>query len=105
MSRQRKTFLGVVKRLGDTDWNVTEVELEHGVSADIYLRSLSEDTIPPYYEHLYRIRAGVSLDDWHNRSRTEKALLVAVMQNEAAIQGHQSEAEIKRAKRDAKRKE
>lgn len=105
MFRQPKTFLGVKKRLGEVDYNVTEIELEHGVSAGIYLRSLSADTVPPYYEHLYRIRAGISLDDWQNKSRTEKALLVAVMQNEAAVAGHQSEAEIQQAKQSAKRKE
>lgn len=105
MFRQRRTFLGVKKRLGDTDYNVTEVELEHGVSADIFLRSLSQDTIPPYYEHLFRIRAGISLNDWQTKSRTEKALLVAVMQNESAVQGHQAEAEIRKAKKNAKRKE
>lgn len=71
------------------------------MSAGILLRSLSETTIPPYYEHLARIKAGKSLQDWQDMSRWDKALTVAIMQIDNAVQGHQAEAEIKQAKRNA----
>jgi hypothetical protein len=77
--------------------------LEHGVSAGILLRPLFEENISPYYEHLARVRSGKSLHDWQEMSRWDKALTVAIMQIENAIQGHQAEAEIKRAERNAKK--
>lgn len=72
------------------------------MSAGILLRSLSEDSVPPYYEHLSRVRAGKSLSEWHAMSRWDKALIVAIMQIDNAVQGHQAEAEIKSAQRKAK---
>lgn len=90
------------KRIDEIDYNVTEVDLEHGVSAGILLRSLSEDTVPPYYEHLARVRAGKSLSEWQEMSRWDKALIVAIMQIDNSVQGHQAEAEIKSAQRKAK---
>lgn len=75
------------------------------MSAGVYLRSFSEDTIPPYYEHLFRIKANVSLGDWQKMSRAEKALIVAIMQVENSVQGHQVEAEMNQAKKNAKHKE
>ena len=98
---QRRSFLGVKKKVSDIDFNVTDIELEHGVSAGIYLRSLSESTIPPYEEHLCRIKANISLSAWQTMPRMEKAMIVALMQIENAVQGHQSEAEIKKAKASA----
>lgn len=91
------------KRLGDDDFNVADIELEHGVSAGITLRSLSEGTIPPYYEHQARIRANITMERWMEMSRWDKALTVAMAQTEKAIEGHQAEAEIKQAQRDANR--
>jgi len=93
----------VKKRLDDLDYNVTEIELEHGVSAGILLRSLSEGTIPPFYEHKARMNAGKSIQEWLEMSRWDKAMAVAMMQVSAAVEGHQAEAEIKRAERNAKR--
>lgn len=90
------------KRFDELEYNVTEIELEHGVSAGILLRSLSEDTVPPYYEHLARVRAGKSLSEWQVMGRWDKALIIAIMQVDNAVQGHQAEAEIKSAQRKAK---
>lgn len=72
------------------------------MSAGILLRSLSEDTIPQYYEHLARVKYGKSLSEWMAMSRWDKALIVAIMQVDNAVQGHQAEAEIQRAQRKAK---
>lgn len=99
------TFLGVTKRIDEIDYGVTEIELEYGVSAGIYLRSLSEDTIPPYYEHSARVKAGKSLAEWEAMSRWDKALVVAIMQIDNAVQGHQAEAEIKHARANVKKAE
>lgn len=95
----------MTKRIDDIDYGVTEVELEYGVSAGIYLRSLSKDTIPPYYEHSARMKAGKSLSEWESMSRWEKALVVAIVQIDNAVEGHQAEAEIKHAKANAKKVE
>ena len=69
------------------------------MSAGILLRSFSEDTIPPYYEHKARMRAGKSLTEWSEMDRWDKALAVAMMQIGNAVEGQQAEAEIKQAKK------
>lgn len=91
------------KHLEYLDYNVTEIELEHGVSAGILLRSFSEDGVPPYYEHLARVKAGKSLSEWQSMNRWDKALIVAIMQIENAVKGHQAEAEINKATQAAER--
>lgn len=101
MSRQPRSFLGVRKRFDDRDVSITEVELEYGVSAGVFLRSFSEDMLPPYDEHLARIRAGKSLKEWQAMGRWERALTVAITRIDNAVQNHQAEAEIKNAKRNA----
>jgi hypothetical protein len=98
------SFLGAKKRLGDEELNVSEIELEHGVSAGILLRSFSESTIPPYYEHLARLKLGKTLDEWQALGRWDKAMAVATMQVENAIHNHQAEAEIKQAQRNTGKK-
>jgi hypothetical protein len=100
---QRRNFLGVKKKLDELEWNVTEIELEHGVSAGILLRSLSEDSIPLYYEHVARTKAGKTLSEWERMDRMDKAMAVAIMLISNSIEGHQAEAEIKNAERRIKR--
>lgn len=73
------------------------------MSAGITLRSFSEDMVPPYYEHLYRIKAGKSISEWDSMSGKEKALAIAVMQIDNSVQGHQAEAEIKRAQQQTRK--
>lgn len=101
--RQRRSFLGVKKNLGDIDWNVTEIELENGVSSGITVNMYSQDMIPPYYEHLARTQSKISLDRWAEMGRWEKALTIAIMFTSNAVQNQQSEAEINHAKANASR--
>jgi hypothetical protein len=72
------------------------------VSAGISLRSISQNTIPIFEEHMARLRSENSVEHWMEMSQTEKAMIVALYRIDNAMHGHQSEAEIAMSKRKAK---
>ena len=79
--------------------NVTEVELEHGVSAGIGLRSLGKGMIPVFEEHDVRIDNKMSLTEWDKLPYMERVILVAMTRTRRAMSNLQSEAEIRNADR------
>lgn len=80
------------------------MELDHGVSAGVSLRLLGKGLVPIFEEHEARIRAGISLEKWGEMSETEKALIIAVRRADRAMKNLQTEAEIRKMEREAKRK-
>ena len=82
--------------------SVTEVELEHGVSAGIGLRSLGNGMIPVFEEQDVRIENRMSLAEWDEVPYMERVMIIAVSRIRKAISNLQSEAEIRDA--DRKRK-
>jgi hypothetical protein len=74
------------------------------VSAGIGLRALSAGMVPIYEEHSARLDRGISVDAWLNMTETEKALIIASRRIATQMQNLQTEAEIRKAKADAKRK-
>lgn len=79
--------------------NVTEVELEHGVSAGIRLRSLAKWTIPVFEEQDVRIQNNMSLAQWDELPYMDRVMLVAVTRIRNAVKNLQSEAEAKAIER------
>lgn len=86
---------------GELEVNVTEVELEYGVSAGINLRSLGNGLVPIFEEHETREEAGYSMDAWYELSPMERAFAVARRRIRNAMKNLQAEAEIRQAKREA----
>ena len=101
MSRPPRRFLGVTKRIGELDQNITNIEVEGGVSAGIRWRSLGTDMVPIFEEHQAREEKGIKMKDWYAMEPMERAIVIAVRRIENAAKNHQAEAEI----RDARRKQ
>jgi len=74
--------------------NVTEVELEHGVSAGIGLRSLVKGMIPVFEEQDVRIDNRMSLAEWDDLPYMERVIIVALTRTKRAMSNLQTEAEM-----------
>lgn len=105
MSKPPAPFLGVTMGTGEVEVDITEVELQYGVSAGILLRLPVSGIVPTYEEHAARLEANIDLHDWGEMDYMEKALLIAHRRNQIAIKNQQAEAEIRDAKRRSKPKE
>jgi hypothetical protein len=81
-----------------------QAELEFGVSAGVSLKLLGHGLVPIHEEHEARLERGISLAAWSDMDMFEKALLIANRRIRNMISNLQAEAEIRKAKRDAKRK-
>ena len=99
MCKPPRRFLGVTKRVGDLDLNITRIELEHGISAGIRWRSLGADMVPIFEEHMARDEKGIRMKDWYSLEPMERAIVIAVRRISNAAKNHQAEAEIRAAKR------
>lgn len=78
--------------------------MEHGTSAGVRLRALGKGLVPVFEEHEARLERGYSLEEWSAMAEMEKALVIAARRTHIAIQNLQTEAEIKKAEQEAKRK-
>ena len=87
------------KNNGEIDIPATKIELEFGISSNLWMVSLAPGLVPIYEEQVVRIERGINLDEWSNISADEKAMMVAVRRTGIAMQNLQSEAEIKQAKK------
>lgn len=103
MWKPPRIFLGTTKRIGDVDVSVTKIELEHGVSAGIHLRSFVEGLIPFQEEHEARLERGIRLIEWESMPYMEKVLIVATRRVRRAMQNLQQEAEIDNMERKNRR--
>jgi hypothetical protein len=81
-----------------------QAELEFGVSAGVSLKLLGQGLVPIHEEHESRLERGISLKVWSEMDMFEKALLIASRRIRHMVGNLQAEAEIRKAKRDAKRK-
>jgi len=97
-----KRFLGVTKRVGELDENITRIELENGISAGIRWRSLGREMVPIFEEHLARDEKGIRMKEWYAMEPMERAIIIAVRRITNAAKNHQTEAEIKANKRKSK---
>ena len=79
--------------------NVTEAELEHGISAGIGLRSLGKGIIPVFEEQDVRIENKMNLTEWDALPYMERVIIIAVSRTKRAISNLQAEAELKESKR------
>lgn len=80
------------------------MELDEGVSAGVSLKALTQDMVPLHEEHEARLERGITLSNWSGMDMYEKALLIANRRIRIQIKNLQAEAEIRDAKRKAKRK-
>lgn len=103
MCKPPRCFLGVTKRVGELETNITRIELEHGVSAGIRWRSLGRDMVPIFEEHMARDEKGIRMKDWYAMEPMERAMVIAVRRISNAAKNQQAEAEIKDAKRQQRR--
>lgn len=99
-----RNFLGATKSQGSQEVPVTEIELDHGVYAGVHLRMIGVDMIPVQEEHDARLERGISLENWGSMDLWEKALIVANRRVRVAISNIHTEAEIRDAERQAKRR-
>ena len=79
--------------------NVTEVELEHGISAGIGLRSFGNGMIPVFEEHDVRIENRMTLAEWDELPYMERVIIIAVSRTKRAMSNLQAEAEARDIKR------
>jgi len=102
--RLPRSFLGATKNIGGVNAPVSRIELEHGVSSGVSLRSYGKGMIPIYEEHMTRLERGIGLDAWSEMEEMEKALIVASRRIRIAMHNLQEEAQIKKSERDSKRR-
>lgn len=92
----------MTKRVGEVEESVTRIELDNAVSAGIRLGSLGDDMVPLFEEHAARLERGISMKDWYALEPLERAMVVAIRRLDNSMKNLQAEAEIRKAKRDAK---
>lgn len=93
----------VTKQVGDLRENITRIELDHGVSAGVMWGSLGADMVPLFEEHSARLERDYTLTEWYALDTMERALVVAHRRIDMASKNLQSEAEIRDAKRKARK--
>ena len=69
------------------------------------MRALGNGMVPIYEEHTARLERGLSIETWSGMSEMEKAMLIAQRRISIQVQNLQTEAEIRKSKQDAKRKQ
>jgi hypothetical protein len=94
----------VTKRIGDIDYPVTELELDHAVYSGVQQKAQGADLVTLQEEHDARLERGIGVEAWMVMDVYEKALLIAARRNRMAIQNQQAEAEIRKSIADSKRK-
>lgn len=102
-SKPRKHFLQVNKCIGEIDYPVTKINLEHGVNSGVTLAPLVNGLVPIYEEHIARLDRGIGLNAWGEMSVEEKAMIIAMRRVTISMQNLQNEAEIKAADRQRKK--
>lgn len=83
---------------------ITEIELENGIEIGVSLRKLGIDLVPIFEEQSARLERGISVSEWSGMNETEKALIIARRRIALQMRNLQTEAEIRKMKRDANRK-
>lgn len=78
--------------------SVTEIELDHGVSAGIGLRSFGNGMISVFEVQNVRVQNKLSLDEWDDIPYMERVILVAVNRINRAMSNLQAEAELRSTK-------
>lgn len=92
----------MTRRAGERDINVTEIELDHGVSAGVSLRLLGNGLAPVFEVEDARQENRISIQTWYfEMSEMERALIIARRRIDRAMKNLQTEAEIKKAEREA----
>lgn len=94
----------VTKQIGEVREPVTRVELDHAVSAGITWGALGSDMVPIFEEHATRMENRLTMNDWYALEPMERAMAVAFRRIDMASRNLQSEAELRDAKRNAKKK-
>lgn len=88
-------FLGVTRNKSGIDIPATKIELEHGISSNLWMESLAPGLIPIYEENVARLERGIDLETWTKMTVDEKAMIIAIRRTTIAMNNLQSEAEIK----------
>jgi hypothetical protein len=89
----------VTIRQDEVTRNVTEVELDHGVSAGIGLRSFGNGMVSVFEEQDVRIDNKMSLAEWDELPYMERVIIIATKRVKRAMKNLQAEAEIRESKR------
>jgi len=89
----------VTIRQDEVTRNVTEVELDHGVSAGIGLRSFGNGMVSVFEEQDVRIDNKMSLTEWDELPYMERVIIIATNRVKRSMKNLQSEAEIRESKR------
>lgn len=89
----------MTKAAGEVQENVTRIELDNGVSAGIYWRSIGVGMVPIFEEQAARLERNISLAEWASMPPMERALVIAVRRVDNAVKNLQTEAEVRASKR------
>lgn len=73
------------------------------MDAGIRWGALGSDMVSIFEEHTARIEKGYRLKEWASMDMTERALIIALRRVDIAIKNHQTEAEVEKAQREAKK--
>ena len=84
---------------GELQENITRLELDNGISAGIHWRALGADMVPIYEEHSARMERNIDINQWYAMEPMDRAMIVAVRRIDVASKNHQTEAEIRAAKK------
>lgn len=82
---------------------VTDIELDHALSTGIRWAGYGDEIVAFQEEQEARLERGIDLETWGRMATMEKALLVAVRRNQAAIQNIRNEAEIQESEKNMRR--
>lgn len=93
----------VTKQTGELRETVTRFELDNAVSAGVTWGSLGADMVPLFEEHSARLERGYTIDQWYALDAMERAMVVAHRRIDIASKNLQADAEIRDAKRKAKK--
>lgn len=104
MCGTRNPFLMVTKSSGQIRESVTRFESEFAVSADITWGALSPDMVPIFEEQVARLERGYTVQAWYDLDPLERAMVVAIRRIDIAQKNLQADEEIRRARRDARKK-
>lgn len=73
------------------------------MSAGIRWGALGIDMVPTFEEHIARLEKNYKIQEWYDLEEMERAMIIAVRRIDIASKNQQSEAEIHKAKQDARK--
>ena len=94
----------VTKSSGYVRESVTKFEPENSVSAGVTWGSLGDGMVPIFEEQAARLERNYTLEAWMAIDPMERAMIIAIRRIDIASKNLQADAEIREARRNAKKR-